>query len=427
MVGIAILIALFGLIMLAVPVSFAIPAAALTGFLFAGWDSSYVIVTQQLIDGVSKPALVAIPFFIFTGSVMNRIGLTERIFALALAFVGHFRAGLAHVNVLASLIFAGVSGSATADIAGLGQIEVKAMRARGYSLDFAAALTVATSIVGPIIPPSITLIVYAWLSNTSIARLFLAGLVPGLLVGLAFMVYIRVTAIWTKYPVEPRATFPQITKAAIDGLPAVGAPLIILCSITFGLTTATEAGVLAAVYALLLGVFYRTISFETVWGAALETVNVTAFIMMIIGASTIMSWILTFEQVPQSFASAVLEYVDSRTAFLLVAILIFVVCGFFLEATPSLIILMPLLLPSVDAFGVDRVQFGIVSALALLIGLATPPVGVGLYVMSGMVNISLERLSLAILPLLIPVFVALFLIAFFPQLTLWLPNLLLGG
>lgn len=426
MTGLTVLGSLIGLIMLGVPVSFAIPASAFTGFIVAGWGGEWLIITQQLIDGVDRPTLVALPFFIFAGSLMNRIGLTDRIFNLALAFVGHFRAGLAHVNVLASLIFSGISGSSTADLAGLGQIEVAAMRKRGYKHEFAAALTVITSIVGPVIPPSITLIVYAWLANTSVARLFLAGIIPGMLIGVALMLYIRITAIWNEYPREPRMTRGQVGTALIQGLPALIAPMIILVAITFGLATATEAGVLASVYALLLGILYRSVSPRELWAALTETATVSAFIMMIIGGSHVMSWILTFEQVPQAIADTVLPLVDSRIAFLLMTIALLFVVGFFLEATPSLIILAPLLLPSVDEFGIDRVQFGILSVMTLLMGIATPPVGVGLYVMSGMTKLSLERLSIAVLPMMIPVFIAIFLVAFVPGLSMWLPNLVMG-
>lgn len=427
MISIVVLGSLIGLILLGVSITFAIPAAAFLGIIMAGWGGEWVIVTQQMVDGVDRPALVALPFFIFAGSLMNRIGLTDRIFNLALAFVGHFKAGLAQVNVVGSLIFSGISGSATADLAGLGQIEVQAMKKRGYNHEFSAALTIITSIVGPVIPPSITLIVYAWLANTSVAKLFLAGLIPGLLIGLSLMVYIRVTAIWTDYPQEPRLTRPQVRRAIIQGLPAMVAPMIILVAITFGLTTATEAGVLAAVYAAGLGLAYRTLTMRELWAALGETTTVCAFIMIMIGGSQVMSWILTFERVPQAIAETVLPLVERRETFLLMAILLMFVVGFFLEATPSLIILVPLLLPSVDQYGIDRIQFGVLSVMTLMLGIATPPVGVGLYVISGITKIPLEKLSVAVLPMMIPVFVAIFLVAFIPGLSLWLPQVMLGN
>ncbi len=426
MIGVFVLSSLIVFILIGVPVSLAIAASAFFGIVLAGWGGEWLIVTQQIVDGVDRPALVALPFFIFAGSLMNRIGLTDRIFNLALAFVGHFKGGLAQVNVVGSLIFSGISGSATADLAGLGQIEVQAMKNRGYKHEFSAALTIITSIVGPVIPPSITLIVYAWLANTSVARLFLAGVIPGLLIGLSLMIYIRVTAIWANYPQEPKVTRPQFCKAVHEGFPALLAPLFILAAMTFGLTTATEAGVLAGVYAIVLGLCYRSLTPSQFWAAVTETVVVTSFIMIVIGGSQVMSWILTFERIPQDIANTVLPLVESREMFLLLVIVLLFVVGFFLEATPSLIILIPLLLPSVDQYGIDRVQFGVVSVMTLLLGIATPPVGVGLYVISGLTKIPLERLSIAVLPMMIPVIIAIFLTAFIPGLSLWLPNLMLG-
>ncbi|MGV8831582.1 MAG: TRAP transporter large permease [Devosia sp.] len=414
------------LMLLGVPVTIAIGAGSIAGLFASGFGDHAIIIPQQILDGAGKPALLAIPFFILAGNLMNAVGLTDRIFAFALALIGHFRAGLAYVNVFASLIFAGVSGAATADIAGLGQLEVKAMRERGYSLEFSSALTVATSLVGPIVPPSISLIVYAWLANESVARLFLAGIVPGLLVAFSFVVYIRVMSIFVPMPREKRANRQELFKAVIEGVPALVAPGIILGSIVFGVATATEAGVIACAYSLLIGILYRRVTVAVVWKALTESATLSALIMMIIGFSQIMGWVFAFEQVPQAFASSLLAAIDSRTIFLAFTIALLLVIGCFMEATPAKIILLPLLLPLADAFGVDRVQFGMVVTLALLIGIATPPLGIGLYLMSAVANVKFERLAVAILPLLIPPVVALILIAAFPQITLWLPDLVMG-
>jgi tripartite ATP-independent transporter DctM subunit len=330
------------------------------------------------------------------------------------------------VNVLASLIFAGVSGAATADIAGLGQLEVKAMRERGYSHEFAAALTVATSLVGPIIPPSISLIVYAWLANVSVARMFLAGIVPGILVAVAFIAYIRILTGWVPMPREKRSTLKELGRATLRGAPALVAPAIILGSIVFGIATATEAGVIACAYSLLIGLFYRTVSFKVVWSALSESATLSALIMMIIGFSQIMGWLFAYEQVPQAFAAGILSTLDSRAMFLAFVIVLLLIIGCFMEASPAKIILLPLLLPIADAFGVDRVQFGLVVTLALLIGIATPPLGVGLYLMSAVSGVRFEKLSIAILPLLIPPVIVLILLAAAPELSLWLPNLVMG-
>ncbi|ATI41148.1 C4-dicarboxylate ABC transporter permease [Pacificitalea manganoxidans] len=414
------------LMLLGVPVTMAIGASAIAGLYYAGFGEMALVVPQQILDGAAKPALLAIPFFILAGNLMNAVGLTDRIFNFCLAVVGHFRAGLAYVNVIASLLFAGVSGAATADIAGLGQLEVRAMRARGYKPEFAAALTVATSLVGPIVPPSISLIVYAWLANESVARLFLAGIVPGILVALSFILYIRVVSTWTPMPREPRATFRQFGTAALEGIPALVAPGIILGAIIFGFATATEAGVIACGYSILIGLCYRSLSWKAAWDALAESAVLSALIMMIIGFSQIMGWLFAFEQVPQAFASGILETINQRWIFMSFTIVLLVLIGCFMEASPAKIILLPLLLPVADAFGIDRVQFGMVITLALLLGIATPPLGVGLYLMSAVSGVRFEKLAVAILPLMIPPIIVLILIAAFPQITLWLPDLVMG-
>ncbi len=420
-IGCFVVLMLFG-----VPVTIAIGAGTVAGLYWAGLLDFAMVFPQQILDGASKPALLAIPFFILAGSLMNAVGMTDKIFNFALAIVGSVRAGLAYVNVLASLIFAGVSGAATADIAGLGQIEVKAMRERGYSHEFAAALTVATSLVGPIVPPSISLIVYAWLANESVARLFLAGIVPGLLVAASFIAYIRVLSIWQPMPREAPATMTQVGRAVLDGIPALVAPGIILGAIVFGFATATEAGVVACVYSLLIGLAYRKLTLTVLWRSLSESALLSALIMMIIGASQTMGWLFAFEQVPQAFASGLLDAIDGKALFMAFVIVLLVVIGCFMEATPAKIILLPLLLPAADAFGIDRVQFGMVITLALLLGIATPPLGIGLYLMSAVSGVRFERLAVAILPLLMPPLVALILIASFPEITLWLPNLVMG-
>lgn len=412
--------------LLGVSVTIAIGAGTVSGLYWAGLLDFSLVFPQQIIDGASKPALLAIPFFILAGNLMNAVGMTDKIFNFALALVGSVRAGLAYVNVIASLIFAGVSGSASADIAGLGQIEVKAMRERGYSHEFAAALTVATSLVGPIVPPSISLIVYAWLANESVARLFLAGIVPGILVALSFIAYIRVLCIFKPMPREAPRTMATFRHAMIEGLPALVAPSIILGAIVFGFATATEAGVIACVYTLCVGLAYRVLTFDMVWKSLVESALLSALIMMIIGASQTMGWLFAFEQVPQAFASGFLDAIDGRAVFLTFVVILLIVIGCFMEATPAKIILLPLLLPAADAFGVDRVQFGMIITLALLIGIATPPLGVGLYLMSAVSGVKFERLAVSILPLLIPPFVALILITAIPEITLWLPNLVMG-
>jgi tripartite ATP-independent transporter DctM subunit len=415
------------LMLLRVPVTMAIGFAVLVSLLAAGFSGEIYILPLMVVEGVENPSLLAVPFFIMAGNLMNAVGMTDKIFNFAMALVGHFRAGLAQVNVLASMIFAGVSGAAVADIAGLGMVEIRAMRERGYPADFAAALTVCSAVIGPIIPPSISLVIYAFLSNTSVARLFLAGIVPGLVIGAALMIFNRVIAESRGFPREPRANLAQLRHAAVDGFAALIAPAIILSSILTGFTTATEAGVLACAYSLVLGLIYRNLSWRKLWSALTETMLTTSIIMIIIGYSQVMGWLLAIEQIPQALAGMVLLATDSQAVFLAMVILFLLAIGTVVEGVPAKLILVPMLLPLVDQFGVDRVHFGLIITFALLIGMVTPPMGIGLYIVSQVGGVSFERVTRAVIPFYIPLFIVLLLITYVPALSLWLPNLVMGA
>ena len=414
------------LVLVRVPITMAIGAAVLASLILAGFHDELYIMPLQVLEGVDNPALLAVPFFIMAGNLMNAVGMTDKIFNFALSIVGHFRAGLAQVNVLSSMIFAGVSGAAVADCAGLGTVEIRAMRERGYPADFAAAITVASAVVGPIIPPSISLVIYAFLSTTSVARLFLAGIIPGLVIGAALMIFNRIIAIRRDFPREKRASLRQIGSTAVDGVLALIAPGIILGAIITGYTTATEAGVLACAYSLLIGLVYRTLTWESVWKALTDTMLITAVIMIIIGYSTVMGWLLAIEQIPQQLAEAVLLTTENRYVFLGMLIIFLLLIGAVVEGVPAKLILVPMLLPITDQFGIDRVHFGLIITFALLIGIATPPMGIGLYIMVEVGKVSFEKVTMAVLPFLIPLILVLLLITFFPPLTLWLPNYIMG-
>jgi tripartite ATP-independent transporter DctM subunit len=414
------------LILIRVPITMAIGASVLAALLTAGFADSLYILPLQVLEGVDNPSLLAIPFFIMAGNLMNAVGMTDKIFNFATQLVGHLRAGLAQVNVLSSMIFAGVSGAAVADCAGLGMVEIKAMRERGYPADFAAAVTVASAVIGPIIPPSISLVVYAFLSGTSVARLFLAGIIPGLLVGLALMLFNRYLAIRRNFPREPRATLRAIMDHAVDGIAALVAPLIILSAIVTGYTTATEAGVLACAYSLLLGLIYRTITWAKLWQALTDTMLITAVIMVIVGYSTVMGWLLAIEQIPQQLAESVLLVTENRYVFLGLLLVFLLLIGCVVEGVPAKLILVPMLLPIIDGFGIDRVHFGLIITMALLIGIATPPMGIGLYIMVEVGKVPFEKVTVAVLPFLIPLILVLILITYVPALTLWLPDLIMG-
>ncbi len=415
-----------GLILLRVPVSMAIGAAVLLAFLTSEFSDALYIVPQQILEGVNKPSLAAVPFFIMAGNLMNAVGMTDRIFNFANALVGHFKAGLAQVNVLSSMIFAGVSGAAVADCAGLGAIEIKAMRDRGYSPDFAAALTVCSAVVGPIIPPSIGLVIYAFLAQQSVERMFLAGLVPGLIVGISLMIFNRVLVVVHDFPTQSRVPVRETLRRGVDGVLALVAPGIILGSILGGIVTATEAGVLACMYCIVLGVCYRTLTPARFWQALTDTMLMTSVIMIIIGFSIAMGWLLAIEQVPGRLGEAIFSLTDSRAVFLAVMLVFVLLVGCVVEGVPAKLMLVPMLLPITDSFGIDRVHFGIILQLALLIGIATPPMGIGLYIMVEVGKVPFERVAVAVLPFLIPLMVVLVMITYMPSLTLWLPDLVLG-
>ncbi len=268
--------------------------------------------------------------------------------------------------------------------------------------------------------------VYAYLSSTSVARLFLAGVVPGVLVGLSLMVFNRFYATRFEIPVEPRATLREVLVAARDGITALVAPGIILTAIITGYTTATEAGVLACTYALLVGALYRQLSWRLLWKAVSDTMMMSSVVMVIIGFSTVMGWLLAIEQAPQHLAQAMLSVTDSRPVFLALLVAFFLIIGCFVEGVPAKLILVPTLLPLIDSYGVDRVHFGIIVQLALLIGIATPPMGIGVYVVSEVARVPFERVTMAILPLLVPLLVMLLLLTYFPEISLTLPNLVMG-
>lgn len=419
-------IGFIGLILLRVPVSMAIGAAVLLAFLTSEFSDALYIVPQQILEGVNKPSLAAVPFFIMAGNLMNAVGMTDRIFNFANALVGHFKAGLAQVNVLSSMIFAGVSGAAVADCAGLGAIEIKAMRDRGYSPDFAAALTVCSAVVGPIIPPSIGLVIYAFLAQQSVERMFLAGIVPGLIVGISLMIFNRVLVVVHDFPTQARVPMRETLRRGVDGVLALVAPGIILGSILGGLVTATEAGVLACMYCIVLGLCYRTLTPARFWRALTDTMLMTSVIMIIIGFSIAMGWLLAIEQVPARLGEAIFSLTDSQGVFLAIMLVFVLLVGCVVEGVPAKLMLVPMLLPITDSFGIDRVHFGIVLQLALLIGIATPPMGIGLYIMVEVGKVPFERVAVAVLPFLIPLMVVLVMITYMPSLTLWLPDLVLG-
>lgn len=412
---------LFVLMVIGVPVAAALALASLAFVATNGMPP--MIVLANMVNGINSFPLIAVPFFILAGSLMNSAGITTRIFKFARAAVGWMHGGLGHVNVGASVIFAGMSGAAVADAGGLGNIEIKAMRDAGYDSDFAVGITAASSTIGPIIPPSLPLVVYGVIADTSIGQLFAAGLIPGLLMAMALMLMVAWYARRRDYPRDVRFSPSLFARSFLDAILPLLTPAIIIGGIIGGLFTPTEAAIAAVAYSMFLGVFvYRTLDWKKIVRVSMDTVETTAAIMLIVAASTIFAWILTANQVALHFAEGLLSITDNRIALILLITLIVLVIGCFMETIAAITILTPVLLPVAVTLGIDPVHFGIILILNLMIGLLTPPVGMVLYVLSKVSGVPFERCVAATAPFLVPLIGVLLLLTFVPALSMWLPT-----
>jgi tripartite ATP-independent transporter DctM subunit len=357
--------------------------------------------------------------------LMNHGGITDRIFAFAKALVGWMRGGLGHVNIGASVLFAGMSGAAVADAGGLGTVEIKAMKENGYDANFAVGITAASSTIGPLIPPSLPLIVYGVVSSTSIGQLFAAGLLPGLLMAVSLMLMVAWYAKVRGYRRDAGFSWLVLWQAFKRAFLSLLTPIIIVGGILAGLFTPTEAAIAACAYALVLGGFvYRTLNFRNIKTISLDTIETTAIVLMIVAGASIFSWILTSTQVTEIVADAILGFTQNIFLVLLLVNIVLLIAGLFMEPVAAITILTPVLLPVVVALGVDPVHFGIMMILNLMIGLLTPPVGLVLYVLARVANISFESAVRGTAPFLIPLVFVLLLITYIPAITLWLPSLL---
>ncbi len=384
---------------------------------------AFTTVAQRMGTGLDSFALLAIPFFIIAGEIMNQGGIARRLVEFAKTLVGALPGGLAHVNILAAMLFGAIAGSAVAAASAIGGIMGKAMVKEGYSRQFAAAVNITASTTGLVIPPSNILIVYSLASGgASIAALFLAGYLPGLLTGLLLMLVAGFWARWKKFPVGERSRLPDIWRTFVAAFPSLLLLVVVMGGIVAGIFTATEAAAVAAVYCLVLALLYREISWKNLGGILLNSASTTAIVMLLIGASMSMSWILAYENIPQNITALLLSISANKVVILLIINIILLAVGTFMDMTPAVLIFTPIFLPVVESLGIDPVHFGIIMVLNLCIGLCTPPVGSVLFVGVGVAETTIEKVVKPLLPLFIAMLIALVLVSYLPGLSLWLPR-----
>ena len=414
------------LIMARAPIAFALLISSVAYLTHYG-GVPLRVVTQRMAAGPDSFPLLAVPLFIMAGSLMNTGGITERIFDFARTLVGHWTGSLGHVNILASIIFSGMSGAAIADAGGLGVIEIEAMRAEGYDDEFSVAITAASSTIGPIIPPSIPMVVYGVVAGVSVGGLFIGGVIPGLLMALSLGIMVYYYAVKRNYPKHPRATLPELWQSLKSSFLPLMTPVIIIGGIFTGVFTPTEAAVVAVIYAAILGtVIYKELTLQDLHRILLDTVETTASVMLIVATASIFGWILAREQIPQLVAASLLGVTRNPYALLFLINIFLLIVGCFMETTAALTILIPVLLPTVTSVGVDPLHFGLVMILNLMIGLLTPPLGMVLNVLVSVSKVPFEDVARATMPFLIPLIVVLFLITYIPGLVLGLPRVVMG-
>ena len=380
-------------------------------------------VSQRIGTGLDSFALLAIPLFILSGELMNKGGIAHRLIAFAKTLVGSLPGGLALINIISAMLMGAIAGSAMAAASAMGSILGPEMEKEGYSREFGAAVNITAATTGLVIPPSNVLIVYSLASGgASIAALFLAGYIPGILTGLFLMI---VAAVWAKkkgYKVGKKSTAKDIFKTFIDAVPSLFMLVVVIGGIVTGIFTATEASAIAVLYSFLLGLIYKEITFPKMPQILLDSVATTAIVMLLIGASMSMSWALSYENIPQEISTGLLALSDNPIVILLIINLLLLFVGIFMDMTPAVLIFTPIFLPVVTALGLDPVHFGIIMVLNLCIGLCTPPVGSVLFVGVGIAKTSIEKVVKPLLPLFIAMILALFLVTYFPELSLWLPR-----
>lgn len=412
------------LLLMGVPVAWSIAMSSLLTMMTSmPMLPALTTVSQRMATGLDSFALLAIPFFVLSGQLMNRGGIAHRLIAFAKSLVGSLPGGLALINVIAAMLMGAIAGSAMASASAMGSILGPEMEKEGYSKEFGAAVNITSSTTGLIIPPSNVLIVYSLASGgVSIAALFLAGYIPGILTGLFLMI---VASIWAKkkdYKVGKKSTLKEVAKTFVRAFPSLMLLVVVIGGIVVGIFTATEASAIAVLYTLILGLWYKEITLKDLPNISLEACGTTAIVMLLIGASMSMSWVMSYENIPQDISTALLGASDNPIIILLIINLILLFVGIFMDMTPAVLIFTPIFLPIVEKLGMDPVHFGIVMILNLCIGLCTPPVGSVLFVGVGVANTTIEKVIRPLLPLFAAMIVALFLVTYFPELSLWLPR-----
>ncbi|MDK1493242.1 TRAP transporter large permease [Sinorhizobium sp. 7-81] len=452
------------LMLVGVPVAISMAAASVLYLVFYNVAPD-IIAAQRMIAGVESFPLLAVPFFILAGNLMNSAGVTGRIYSFAVALVGWMKGGLAQVNIIGSVIFSGMSGTALADAAGIGTIEIKAMKDHGYPVEAAVGVTAASATLGPIFPPSLPFVIYGMMANVSIGALFMAGIVPGVVMTVLMMLTVAIFAYKRGWGSDTPFEVKRLLSASLEvvvvlavpifiyllmsaglsinvaagiallilltldwyfdfsAVMALMTPVILIGGMTMGWFTPTEAAVAAVLWSLFLGlVRYRTMTMSTLTRATFDTIETTASVLFIVTAASIFAWLLTVSQAAQMLSGAILTITENKWVFLILVNLLMLFVGCFLDTIAAITILVPILLPLSAQFGIDPVHFGLIMTLNLMIGLLHPPLGMVLFVLSRVAKLSVERTTMAILPWLLPLFIALILITFVPAITLWLPS-----
>lgn len=427
MVTILTFLSWFGLIFIGVPVGFSLVFATLLFFALTDWNVIY-FVGSLLVDSLDSFSLLSVPFFVLTGVLMNSSGITERIFRFAKALLGHYTGGMGHVNIFASLIFSGMSGSALADAGGLGQLEIKAMRDEGYDDDLCGGLTAASCIIGPLVPPSITMIIYGVIADQSIARLFLGGFVPGIILTFALMIMNYFICKKRGYKRAPKATMQERIISFKESFWALLTPFIIIGGIFSGYFTPTEAAVIATCYSMALGFFvYKELTLQGFVKDVIETIKISGVTVLMIMGVTFFGQVIAREQISMKIAEVFLTFGKSPLMVLIMINLLLIFLGTFIEALALQVLVLPMLIPVVIQFGIDPVFFGVISTLNLMIGILTPPMGMALFVVSRVGKIPVSTITKGVIPFLIPIIITLIILTIFPQIVLFVPNLILGA